>query len=63
MNKQLAKLKQHPKYDKSTQHWAKLISITGSAQIILQALGFVCGILVDGLPTQVCSLYPCQHQY
>ena len=57
MNEKLAKLKQHPKYDKVI-NWAKLISITGTAQIILQALGFVCGILVIRLlPTQEYALY------
>lgn len=28
------------------QHWLKLITVTGSAQIIVQAVGFVCGILI-----------------
>jgi O-antigen/teichoic acid export membrane protein len=41
----LIKLKQHPKYD-TVINWGKLISITGSAQIIVQAVGFACGIIV-----------------
>jgi len=53
----LIKLKQHPKFD-NVISWAKLISITGSTQIILQALGFVSGILVIRLlPTQEYALY------
>ncbi len=53
----LIKLKQHPKYD-TIVSWGKLISITGSAQIIVQAVGFVCGILVIRLlPTQEYALY------
>ncbi|RKS13294.1 lipopolysaccharide biosynthesis protein [Flavobacterium sp. 120] len=50
-------LKQHPKYD-TVINWGKLISITGSAQIILQAVGFVSGILVIRLlSTQEYALY------
>jgi O-antigen/teichoic acid export membrane protein len=57
MKKKLAKIKQHPKYNK-VLNWGKLISITGSAQIILQAVGFVSGILVIRLlPTQEYALY------
>lgn len=41
----LIKLKQHPKYD-TIVNWGKLISITGSGQIIVQAIGFVSGILI-----------------
>lgn len=41
----LIQLKQHPNYDKIVS-WGKLISITGSAQIIVQALGFFSGILI-----------------
>jgi O-antigen/teichoic acid export membrane protein len=41
----LIKLKQHPKYD-TVINWGKLISITGSAQILIQALGFASGILI-----------------
>lgn len=53
----LIKLKQHPKYD-TVISWSKLVSITGSTQITLQALGFVSGILVIRLlPTQEYALY------
>jgi len=41
----LIKFKQHPKYDRIVS-WGKLISITGSAQIIVQALGFASGIII-----------------
>lgn len=41
----LIKLKQHPRYDIIVS-WGKLISITGSAQIIVQAVGFASGILI-----------------
>ena len=38
--------------------WIKLISIIGSAQIIVQAVGFICGIMVIRLlPTQEYGLY------
>lgn len=39
------KLKNHPKYD-SVVNWTKLISITGSTQIIIQVVGFISGILI-----------------
>ena len=38
-------ISQHPKYAKILL-WTKLISITGSAQILVQALGMVTGILI-----------------
>lgn len=42
----------------SIKHWAKLISITASAQIIVQVLGFVCGILIIRLlPVKEYALY------
>jgi O-antigen/teichoic acid export membrane protein len=51
------KLKQHPKYD-TVLKWGKLISITGSAQIILQVVGFASGILVIRLlPVEEYALY------
>lgn len=57
MKKKIAQLKEHPSYDK-VLHWGKLISITGSAQLIVQALGFVCGILIIRLlPVQEYALY------
>jgi O-antigen/teichoic acid export membrane protein len=38
--------------------WAKLIAITGSAQVIVQAVGFLCGIVVIRLlPTHEYALY------
>lgn len=50
-------LKQHPRYD-SIINWAKLISITGGAQIIVQAVGFLGGILIIRLlPIQEYALY------
>jgi O-antigen/teichoic acid export membrane protein len=53
----LIKFKQHPKYD-TVVSWGKLISITGSTQIVVQAVGFLCGILVIRLlPTQEYALY------
>lgn len=41
----LTRLKEHPHYD-TVLNWTKLISITGSAQIIVQAVGFASGILI-----------------
>lgn len=39
-------------------HWGKLISITGSAQILIQAIGLISGILIIRLlPTQEYALY------
>lgn len=53
----LIKLKQHPKYD-TVISWGKLISITGSAQIMIQALGFASGILIIRLlPVQEYAFY------
>ncbi|MFB3388558.1 polysaccharide biosynthesis protein [Flavobacterium sp. LAR06] len=46
----LIKFKQHPKYD-TVISWGKLLSITGSAQIIIQILGFGSGILIIRLLT------------
>lgn len=57
MQHKLSQLKQHPSYDKA-MHWGKLISITGGAQVIVQAVGFVCGILIIRLlPVQEYALY------
>ncbi|MEC5166787.1 O-antigen/teichoic acid export membrane protein [Flavobacterium sp. PL11] len=41
----LKNIKEYPQYDKAL-YWIKLISITGSAQIIVQAVGFTSGILI-----------------
>lgn len=57
MKYKLSKLKQHPKYD-TILNWGKLISITGGAQIIVQAIGFASGILIIRfLPVQEYALY------
>lgn len=45
MKDKIASLKNHRHYNK-VMHWGKLVSITGSGQIIVQVLGFVCGILI-----------------
>ncbi len=55
-------LKTKQKVPKQTQNrfgqWAKLIAITGSAQVIVQAVGFISGILVIRLlPTHEYALY------
>ncbi len=53
----MIKITQHPKYDTFVT-WGKLISITGSAQIIVQAVGFAAGILIiRSLPVQEYALY------
>jgi len=53
----LLKVKEHPKYE-TILNWGKLISITGSAQIIIQALGFASGILIIRLlPLQEYAFY------
>lgn len=41
----LNRIKAHPQYN-IAMRWGKLISITGSAQIIVQAVGFVSGLLI-----------------
>ncbi|UOQ67073.1 lipopolysaccharide biosynthesis protein [Hymenobacter volaticus] len=47
----------HPNYARALE-WGKLITITGSAQIVVQAISFLCGILVIRLlPTQEYALY------
>lgn len=57
MSHKLSQLKQHPIYGKA-MHWGKLISITGSAQIIVQVLGFASGILIIRLlPVQEYAFY------
>lgn len=53
----LNRIKEHPQYDKVLQ-WGKLISITGSAQIIVQGVGFVSGLLIIHLlPVHEYALY------
>jgi O-antigen/teichoic acid export membrane protein len=57
MKQKISQLKRHPSYDK-VMHWGKLISITGSTQIIIQAIGFVCGIIIIRLlPVQEYAFY------
>lgn len=53
----LNRIKEHRNYDKALQ-WGKLISITGSAQIIVQVVGFASGILIIHLlPVNEYALY------
>jgi O-antigen/teichoic acid export membrane protein len=57
LNNKLNKLKQHPQYNRILD-WGKLISITGSAQLIVQVVGFACGILIVRLlPVQEYAFY------
>ncbi|MDE5417562.1 hypothetical protein L3049_06035 [Labilibaculum sp. DW002] len=52
-----AKMQAHPQYAK-VLHWGKLISITGLAQVLVQAVGFISGILVIRLlPVEEYALY------
>ncbi|SMP28158.1 Membrane protein involved in the export of O-antigen and teichoic acid [Flavobacterium hercynium] len=46
----MIKFRQHSKYN-TVISWGKLLSITGSTQIIIQALGFASGILIIRLLT------------
>ncbi|GHV58611.1 hypothetical protein FACS1894182_11370 [Bacteroidia bacterium] len=51
------KITNHPHYGKA-KHWTKLVTITGSAQILVQAVGFISGILVIRLlPVDEYALY------
>lgn len=45
MKHKIIKLKQHPKYD-TIINWGKLISVTGGAQIVVQVVGFLSGIMI-----------------
>jgi O-antigen/teichoic acid export membrane protein len=57
LKNKLNKLKEHPKYD-TVLNWGKLISVTGSAQLIVQAVGFACGIIIIRLlPVQEYAFY------
>lgn len=57
MKNKLNKLKQHPQYSRVLD-WGKLISITGSAQLLIQGVGFVSGILIIRLlPVQEYAFY------
>ncbi|REH01888.1 MATE family efflux transporter [Flavobacterium aquicola] len=53
----LNRIKGHPQYYKALQ-WGKLITITGSAQIIVQGVGFASGLLIIHLlPIHEYALY------
>ena len=57
MNTWLRDINDHP-FSKKGISWLKLLSITASAQVIVQAIGFVCGILVIRiLSTEEYALY------
>ncbi len=57
MNQFILKYKDNPKYLKLFD-WVKLISITGGAQILIQAIGMISGILIIRmLPTNEYALY------
>jgi len=57
LKEKLTKIKQHPKYD-TILNWGKLISITGGAQVIVQAVSFFSGILIIRLlPLHEYALY------
>lgn len=57
MKSLIHKLSTHPKYSRAFE-WGKLISVTGSTQILVQLLGLVSGILIIRLlPTQEYALY------
>ena len=57
MRASVQRIVKHPNYARALE-WGKLITITGSAQIVVQAISFLCGILVIRLlPTQEYALY------
>lgn len=57
MRASVQRILQHPTYARALE-WGRLITITGSAQIAVQAISFLCGILVIRLlPTQEYALY------
>jgi len=57
MKSLISSIKQHPQYAKVFE-WGKLISITGAAQIIVQATSLISGILIIRLlPTDEYALY------
>jgi hypothetical protein len=57
MKKLVLQIYSNPKYSKAFE-WGKLISVTGFAQILVQLISFICGILVIRLlPTQEYALY------
>ena len=57
MKKLVLQLYGNPKYSKLFK-WSRLVSITVVAQVLLQMLSFICGILVIRLlPTHEYALY------
>lgn len=57
MRAAVQRIANHPNYARALE-WGRLITITGSAQIVVQAISFLCGILVIRLlPTQEYALY------
>lgn len=57
MKAQIHKLSANPKYSKAFE-WAKLISLTGSVQILVQAAGLLTGIfIIRMLPTKEYAYY------
>jgi hypothetical protein len=57
MKSLLYKLHANPKYSRAVE-WGKLISLTGSAQMLVQAIGLISGIfIIRLLPTQEYALY------
>ncbi|GAB3024992.1 lipopolysaccharide biosynthesis protein [Spirosoma pulveris] len=57
MKAAISELTNNPSYAK-IWHWVKLVSITGTAQVTVQAIGFISGILVIRLlPTHEYALY------
>ncbi|MGZ9735361.1 polysaccharide biosynthesis protein [Flavobacterium sp. GNP002] len=57
MQHKFSQLREHPSYEKAIQ-WGKLISITGGAQVIVQLLGFLSGVLIIRLlPPHEYALY------
>jgi O-antigen/teichoic acid export membrane protein len=48
---------QYPSWDK-VKEWCRLVAATGSAQVVIQGIGFACGILIIRLlPTEEYALY------
>ncbi len=57
LNTTFNKVKDHPHFSKAI-HWGKLVSVTGFAQVIVQAVGFLSGILIIRLlPVEEYALY------
>jgi O-antigen/teichoic acid export membrane protein len=53
----IKRIKEYPHYEKA-KYWGKLISITGAAQVVVQAVSFISGILVIRLlPVEEYALY------